>query len=72
VDDCLPWERHVLEQGRSVKSPLPEEEGAVQTTCDELTTAPISHPLVLLGREETENSGVKLSPERMEGWGQVF
>ena len=26
-----------------------EEEGAAETTCDELTITPIPHPLVLLG-----------------------
>jgi len=37
-----------------VKSPPPEEEGAAETTCDELTITPISHPAVLLGGEEAE------------------
>jgi len=32
-----------LEQGKSVRSPPPEGEGAAETTCDELTTAPIPH-----------------------------
>ena len=35
----------MLEQGKSVRSPPPEEEGAAETTCDELTTTPISVPL---------------------------
>jgi len=30
-----------LEQGRSVRSPPAEEEGAADTMCDELTTTPI-------------------------------
>jgi len=34
----------MLEQGKSVRSPPPEEEGAAETTCDELTAAPIAHP----------------------------
>ena len=34
-----------LEQGKSVRSPPPEEEGAAETTCDELTTTPIPVPL---------------------------
>jgi len=38
-----------LEQGKSVRSPLPEEEGAAETTCDELTTTPIPHPPVPFG-----------------------
>ena len=32
-----------LEQGQSVRSPPPEEEGAAETTCDELTAAPCPH-----------------------------
>jgi len=43
-----------LEQGKSV-SPLTEEEGAAEATCDELTVTPIPSPPVLLrGREEVE------------------
>jgi len=38
-----------LEQGQSVRSPPPEEEGAAQTKYDELTVTPIPHPPVLLG-----------------------
>jgi len=33
----------MLEQGKSVRSPPPEEEGAAETTCDELTTTPLPH-----------------------------
>jgi len=56
------------EQGQSARSPPPEEEGAAETACDELTTTPIPRPPVLLRGEEVENSGVKLSPGRTEGW----
>ena len=35
----------MLEQGKSVRSPLPEEEGAAETMWDELTTTPIPIPL---------------------------
>ena len=38
-----------MEQGKSVRSPPPEEEGAVQTTCDELTITQILHPPAPLG-----------------------
>jgi len=38
----------MLEQGKSVRSPLPEEEGVAQTTCDELTTTPIARTLAPL------------------------
>ena len=45
----------MLEQGKSVRSPPPEEEGAAETMCDELTTAPFPHPPAPLGgREEVE------------------
>jgi len=39
----------LLEQGKSVRSPPPEEEGAAETTCDELTITLIPHPPVLPG-----------------------
>jgi len=39
----------MLEQGQSVRSPLPEEEGVAAMMCDELTASPIPHPSVLLG-----------------------
>ncbi|CAM9967432.1 unnamed protein product, partial [Bubo scandiacus] len=38
-----------LEQGKSVRSPSPEEEGATETMCDELTTTPIPHTPAQLG-----------------------
>ena len=38
-----------MEQGKSVRSPPPEEEGAAETTCDELTTTPIPRPPAPLG-----------------------
>jgi len=34
----------VLEQGKSVRSPPPEEEGVAETTCDELTANPTPGP----------------------------
>jgi len=33
----------MLEQGKSVRSPPPEEEGVAETTCDELTITPFPH-----------------------------
>jgi len=44
MKSCSPWEGPRLEQGQSVRSPPPGEEGAAETTRDELTTAPIPHP----------------------------
>ena len=37
-----------------MRSPPPEEEGAAETACDELTVTPIPHPPVPLGVEEVE------------------
>ncbi|GAB0176363.1 AN1-type zinc finger protein 5-like [Grus japonensis] len=52
---CTPWERPMLEQGQSVRSPPPEEEEAAETTCDELTATPIPRPPVpLVGRERNQ------------------
>ena len=53
-----------------MRSPPPEEEGAAETTGDELTATPIPCPTVPLREEEVENLGVKLSPGRKEGWGE--
>jgi len=55
-----------LEPGKSVRCPPPQEEGAADTTCDELTVTPIPHPPVPLRGEEVEKSGVKLSLGRRE------
>ena len=38
-----------LEQGQSQRSPPPQEEGAAETRCDELTATPIPHPPAPLG-----------------------
>jgi len=41
----------MLELGKRVRSPPPEEEGAAETTCDELSTTPIlGLPALLRGR----------------------
>jgi len=43
----------MLEQGQSVRSPSCEEEGAAETTRDELTITPIPHsPALVAGRRE--------------------
>jgi len=65
VEDCLPWEGP---HAAAVEDC--EEKGAAKTTCDELTTTPISHPLVPLGRGRQRKSGVKLSPGRRKRWGE--
>jgi len=39
----------MLEQGKSVRNPRPEEEAVAETMCDELTTTPIPVPPAPLG-----------------------
>jgi len=41
VEDCLPWEGSHTEEGEECEESSPEEEGAAEITCDELTTTPI-------------------------------
>jgi len=50
-----------LKQGQSVRSLPPEEEGAAETACDELTVTPIPCPPVPLGRR-TERNGREAEP----------
>jgi len=55
---CTPWEGRtvsherdlMLEQGKSLRSHPPEEEGAAETMCDELTATPFPRPPVPLGQ----------------------
>jgi len=47
VDNCLLWEGLYTGAGQNVRSPTPEEEGAAEIMCDELTTAPIPCPPAL-------------------------
>jgi len=60
----------MLEQGQSVRSPPPEEEGAVETMCDELTTIPHSSSPGPLGESRWRKLGVKSSLGSREGWGK--
>ena len=61
----------MLEQRKSMRSRPPEEEGAAETTCDELTTTPIPNPPAPLGvGRRQRKSGVKLNLGRREGWGE--
>ncbi|KAK4827778.1 hypothetical protein QYF61_021731 [Mycteria americana] len=65
VEDCLPWEGPHAGAGEECEESSPEEEGAAETTCDELTATPIPRPLRCWGgggREfgseaEPENKG---------------
>jgi len=56
------------EQGKSVRSLPCEEEGAAETTCDELTTAPIPCPPVPLGGRRQRN-GSEAEPGKKGGVG---
>jgi len=51
----------MLEQGKSVRSLPPEEEGVAERACDELTAAPIHRPPVPHGgRRERNGSEAEL------------
>jgi len=53
VENCLPWKGPHAGAGADGEKSSSEEEGATETTCDELTTAPVPHPPALLrGRRE--------------------
>lgn len=59
----------MLEQMKHVRSPLPEEEGAAETTYYELTVAPISHSPK---SEEEEKTGSEVQLEKGEVGGRCF
>jgi len=78
MKDCTLWEGlrwrilwrtvpHGRDPPRWSRGRVRSEQGAAETTCDELTTAPIPCPPAALGGEEGENSEVRLSPGRREG-----
>jgi len=56
------------EQGKSVRSPPPEEEAVAETTCDELTVTPIPHPPAPLGGRR-ERNGSEVEPRKKGGVG---
>jgi len=58
----------MLEQGKSVRSPLHEEQGVADTTRDELTAIPIPHPPAPL-EEEVEKIGSEVEREKKGGVG---
>ena len=63
----------MLEQGKSVRSPPPEEEGAAETTCDELIATSIPRPPVPLQREEVEKIRSEVELRKKGGvWGRCF
>ncbi|TRZ09504.1 hypothetical protein HGM15179_017600 [Zosterops borbonicus] len=64
LKDCTLWKGPALEQGKSVRSPPPEEEGPAETMCDKLAATSISCPPTPL-EEEIEKivSNIKLRKE---------
>jgi len=58
----------MLEQRQSVRSPPPEEEEAAETTCDELTAAPLPRPPAPLGGRR-ERNGSEVEPGKKGGVG---
>jgi len=54
------------EQGQSVRSPPPDEEGTAETTCDELTATPIPHSPALFGGRR-QRKGSEVEPGK-KGW----
>jgi len=59
---CWSWER--------VSSPPLQEEGAAETTGDELTASPIPCPTRPLTGKRQRKQGAKLSLGRRERWGE--
>jgi len=59
----------MVEQGKSVRSPPPEEEEVAETMCDELTPTPIPHPPTPLGGRR-ERNGSEVEPGNKGGWGE--
>ena len=57
-----------LELGKSVRSPPPEEEGAAETACDELTPTPVPVPLHHCGGGG-RGTGNKAEPGKKGGVG---
>lgn len=78
VKNCSSWETVVLKKfikgchlwkgshagtGKSLRSPLPEKEGAAETMGDELTPAHIPHsPVQLVGRSRKREIGNEVKP----------
>ena len=54
----------MLEQGKSVRSSPPEEEGVTETTCDGLTATPIPCPSALLLGQELEKIRSEVEPRK--------
>jgi len=59
----------VLKQGQSVRSLAAEEEGAAETTCDELIAIPTPHPPARVGGRGGREIGSEVEPGKKEGVG---
>jgi len=70
MEDCLLWEGPHARAGAECEESSPEDEGAAETTRDELTATPIPHPPELLGERSERKLELKLSSGRREGWGE--
>ena len=68
MEDCLLRVGPHAGTEESVRSPPPEEEGAAETTGDELTAAPIPRPPALL-RGRKERNGSEVEPGKKGGVG---
>ena len=64
MEDCLPWEGPHAGAGEEC-----EEEGAAETTCDELTATPHSPSPCATRGEEVEKIGSKVKPGKKGGVG---
>jgi len=58
-----------MQQGQSVRSPPPEEEGAAEATCDEPTVTPIPRPPAPLGGRRERNAS-EIEPRKKGGVGE--
>jgi len=58
----------MLEQGKSMRGPPPEEEGAAETMFDQMTVTPVPHPPAPLGGRR-ERSGSEVERRKKGGVG---
>lgn len=59
------------DQGKGVRSSAPGQEGAAETTCDELTEPLLPFPRATAGKE-VENPWLRSRQVRKERWGERF
>ena len=72
LKDCTPCEGPQTGAGAECEESSPEEEGAAETTCGELTTTPVPRPPAPL-RGRRERNGIEAEPGNKGGvGGKVF